>query len=197
MALRATPNAWAATPTRPNPRAFKAVLGICGFIVGAWIAGGIAATFTGGIGLVALIAAVAGGLITGSIFVTLYYVGVFVVGASAGWIIGAMITSTAGNPVHMIVFVILALLGGILAVSFQRHVLTIATSLIGSWYIVGGSLLLLGSEHADTTIFAVPGDIVLARGGGQVVVLASWLFLAISGIVFQYGFGREKKTKRG
>ena len=178
-------------------RAFKAVLGITGFIVGAWIAGGIAATFTGGVGVIAVIAAVAGGLITGSIFVTLYYVGVFVVGASAGWIVGAMITSAAGNPVHIIVFVILALLGGILAVSFQRHILIIATSLIGSWYVVAGSLVLLGSELADTMIFTVPGDIVIVRGGGQIVVLASWLLLAISGIVFQYGFGREKKAKRG
>ena len=176
-------------------RAFKVVLGIIGFITGAWLAGGIAATFTGGIGVVALIAAVAGGLIAGSIFVTLFYVGIFVVGAAAGWLFGVMITSAAGNSMHIIPFVILALLGGILAVSFQRLVLTISTGVIGSWYIVAGTLLFFGSELANTIMFRVPGQIVSGDEGQQVIVLSSWLFLAISGIVFQYGFGRKKKVK--
>ncbi|MBN2185023.1 MAG: DUF4203 domain-containing protein [Candidatus Krumholzibacteriota bacterium] len=176
-------------------RAFKVVLGIAGVIAGAWLAGGIAATFTGGFGVVALIAAVAGGLIAGSIFVTLYYIGIFVIGAAAGWLFGVMITSMAGNSLHIIAFVILAVLGGILAVSFQRLVLTISTGVIGSWYIVAGTLLFFGSGLSDIIMFRVPGEIVHGGAREQIIVLSIWLFLAISGIVFQYGFGRRKKVK--
>ncbi|MBN2070568.1 MAG: DUF4203 domain-containing protein [Candidatus Krumholzibacteriota bacterium] len=175
-------------------RAFRAVLGIIGFITGAWLAGGVTATFTGGIGIVALIAGVAGGLIVGSIFVTLYYMGIFIVGAAAGWLSCVMMASMAGNGMNIILFIILAAAGGILAVSFQRFVLTVSTAVIGAWYIVTGILLFFRSALASVVVFRVPGQVVLPDIGSRLIVLLSWFFLALSGVVFQYRFSGQKRS---
>ncbi len=175
-------------------RAFKSVLGVLGFFLGAYLAGGITASFTGGIGIVAIIAGIAGGIIVGLLFVTLYYIGIFILGASAGWLLGVMITSTAGHGMHIILFIILAVLGGMLAISFQRLVITISTALIGAWYMVAGTLFFFGSGFVPMIMFRNPGQVILYDRGPQIVILLSWIFLGISGMVFQYRYGARKRS---
>lgn len=177
-------------------RIFKIVLGIIGFILGAYFVGGFAASYTGGVGIVALIAGLAGGLIGGSVFVTLYFIGIFFLGAIGGWVFGVMLTSTAGSGMHIILFIMLALGGGILAIFFQKLVIIVSTSLIGAWYMVAGAFTLMGSEFTPMVMFGYPSRFASFAEGPGIVMLMCWIALGVSGIVFQYRYSASR-DKRG
>ena len=155
--------------------------------------GSFTAAYTGGFGVVALIAGFAGGLIGGALFVSLYYFGVFVLGACAGWLFGVLITSAAGNTMHVLLFVILALIGGILAVMFQRLIITASTAMIGAWYMVAGAFTFLGSEYTPLKMFSDPDSMTGIDEGPGLVLLLSWLALSVSGMIFQYRYGPKKE----
>ena len=174
-------------------RIFKVVLGMAGFIIGAYLLGSFTSAYMGGFGVVALIAGFAGGLIGGALFVTLYYFGVFVLGASAGWLFGVLITSAAGNTMHVLLFVILALIGGILAVMFQRLIITVSTAMLGAWYMVAGAFTFLGSEYTPVKMFSDPDSMTDISDGPGLVLLLSWLALSVSGMIFQYRYGPKKE----
>jgi hypothetical protein len=176
-------------------RMFKAVLGLIGFILGAYIVGGLTASFMGGMGIVPLIAGVAGGLIFGSLFVGLYYMGVFVLGAAAGWLFGVMITSMAGNSLHILLFIILALVGGILAVTFQKTIITVATSFLGAWYLVAGSFFFMGSGYTPMITFVDPAGLSMAGDGPGIVILICWLTLSVSGMIFQFKYSKNNNDR--
>ena len=104
-------------------RAFKVVLGIVGFAGGAYLGAGAGAYFTGGFGIVAVITGLIGGLIGAALVSVVYYAGIFVLGALGGWVIYTMIAGAAGYGPHLILLIVLALIGGILALFFQKFLI--------------------------------------------------------------------------
>ncbi|MCK4537352.1 MAG: TMEM198/TM7SF3 family protein [Candidatus Krumholzibacteria bacterium] len=176
-------------------RMFKAVLGLIGFILGAYLVGGLTASFMGGMGLVPLIAGVAGGLICGSLFVGLYFMGIFVLGAAAGWLFGVLITSMASNSLHILLFIILALVGGILAVTFQKTIIVVATAILGSWYLVAGSFFFMGSGYTPMITFRDPAGLSMSGDGPGIVIIACWLALAVSGMIFQFKYSKNSDDR--
>lgn len=176
-------------------RLFKGVLGIAGFILGAYFGWTLTASYMGGSGVVPVIAGFAGGLIGGAVFVSLYFTGVFVLGAVAGWLLGVMLTSASGNTMHILLFSILALAGGILAVLFQRTIIIFATAITGAWYLTAGSFYLMGSGYTPMVMFKKPGNIVVFSGDSGMVILVCWAALSFAGIVFQYRFNRRCKKE--
>lgn len=174
-------------------RIFRIVLGIVGFITGAYIAGYLTSRFTGGLGIMTLIAGLAGGLILGSVFVTLYMAGVFILGATAGWLFGFILTNAADRSLHIILFIILALSGGILAVLFQRMIVIVSTAMIGAWYMVAGGFALMGSGYTPMAMFEEPGSLIVFADGPGLVILICWFALALSGVFFQYRYGNRSR----
>ncbi|MCK4351192.1 MAG: DUF4203 domain-containing protein [Candidatus Krumholzibacteria bacterium] len=169
-------------------RAFKIVLGIVGFAAGAYFGAIVAAHYTGGFGVIAIIAGVIGGLIGGSLIVAVYYAGVFVLGALGGWVIYTMITGAAGYGPHTILLILLVLLGGILALFFQKLIIIVSTAFLGSWLIVSGGFSLLGSGLGPLDLFYYPERLLRPVGGLNTIIVICWVALGIAGSIFQFRF---------
>ena len=172
-------------------RAFKIVLGIVGFAVGAYFGAVVAAHFTGGFGVVAIVAGVIGGLIGGALIVAVYYIGVFVLGALGGWVIYTMIAGAAGYGPQMILLIVLALLGGILALFFQKFIIIVSTAFFGSWLIVSGGFSLLGSGLGPLDLFYEPVRLLRPVGGLNTIIVICWVALGIFGSIFQFRFSER------
>ena len=169
-------------------RSFKIVLGIVGFAAGAYLGAIVAAHYTGGFGVIAVIAGVIGGLIGGSLVVTVYYAGVFILGALGGWVIYTMITGAAGYGPHTVLLILLALLGGILALFFQKFIIIVSTAFIGSWLIVSSGFSLLGSGLGPLDLFYCPERLLRPVGGLNTIIVICWVALGIAGSIFQFRF---------
>jgi len=124
-------------------RIFKVMLGIAGFIAGAWLFFMIGIHFTGHAGILTVILTIFGGLIGASLSVAFYFIGVFLIGALGGWHIGLLIAGATGAVFLLVIPIVLAVIGGILAIFFQRLIVTISTAFIGAWGVVAGGFFFL------------------------------------------------------
>ncbi len=177
-------------------RAFKIVLGIVGFAAGAYLGASVGAFFTGGFGVVAVIAGLIGGLIGAALVSVVYYVGVFVLGALGGWVIYTMIAGAAGYGPQLILLLILAIAGGVLALFFQKFLIIVSTAFIGSWCIVSGGFSMLGSGFGPFDLFYAPIRLLRPVGGINTIVVICWVALGILGSIFQFRFSGGRAYKK-
>ena len=165
-------------------RLVRVVLAIAGFVVGILL-GYLLAGFLGASGSAVWIVALVCGIVCGSLATAVYKVGVFLLGAVAGWLLGGMIGTHLGGSLPVIVPLAAALLVGLLAVASQRIVVTLATALSGSWLAVrAGAALLAGKSVALTDLI----DGALAPGSWEAASLgffAAWGVLALAGALVQ------------
>jgi hypothetical protein len=177
-------------------RAFKVVLGVIGFAVGAYLGVGAGAFFTGGVGVIAVITGLIGGLIGAALVSVVYYVGIFVLGALGGWVIFTIMAGAVGYGPHLILLIVLALIGGILALFFQKFLIIVSTAFIGSWCVVSGGFSLLGSDFSPFDLFHAPVRLLRPVGGLNTIVVISWVALGILGAIFQFSFSERHKYKK-
>ena len=179
-------------------RLFKMVMGIYGFILGALIASsmvGAAGTW------VIVLAALAGGLAGALVLVVGYFAGVALVGAGLGAFIVNVAWKPFGGEPHWIAVLACAALGAIVAMSFQRYVIIIATSFAGAWtMLVGAAALMLGkgarAASATTDVWVVyPGY----AGPPSRWVYVAWIAIALTGMYVQLhtsGKGGAKSRRK-
>lgn len=177
-------------------RAFKVVLGVVGFAIGAYLGASAGAYFTGGFGIIAVITGLVGGLIGAALVSVVYYVGVFVLGALCGWVIYTMIAGAAGYGPHNILLIVLALTGGILALFFQKFLIIVSTAFIGSWFIVSGGFSMVGSDFGPFDLFYAPVRLLRPDGGINTIVVICWVALGILGSIFQFRFSDRPGYKK-
>jgi len=179
-------------------RIFRTVLGILGFLLGAWLFYQAGLYFGAGT-VLRIILAIFGGLIGASLSVAFFFVGIFILGAAGGWHAGMLLWGAAGTEFMILVPIALALIGGLLALFFQRVAIVISTSLIGAWTIVSGGFYLMGSGVLPTTLVRNPGMLLKGLSETRPVVLISWLALALAGTFYQFRFtgGRSPARKGG
>ena len=122
-------------------RLFKFVLGLTGFLLGTALAG-YTALLASGSALVALVAGLVGGLLGALLLVASYFIGVFLVGAALGCILGIVLLGlTAAGP-QPVLLIALGAVGGIAAVVLQKVVIILATAFGGAYSVVMGSTCL-------------------------------------------------------
>lgn len=173
-------------------RIFKFILGLTGFILIGAAAGGIGYALSHQ-EAIALLTGLAGGLIGAALMVALYYVGVFIVGAILGGVLGVVLSGAAGSSPEPAVLLILAIIGGVVALIIQKFMIILSTSFGGAGSIVLGIAFF-------TTGAVDPANINrLFRSGGILLyaILLCWLALGIAGVIVQYKTvpTKEKKTK--
>jgi len=164
-------------------RMFRFVLAIFGFIIGASFVAGFGFTLTDGKEIVViLIAAVAGGLIVGALFLFLYSAGVFLLGAIFGILLFSGIIGFVNSHSSPILYILPALVGGILALLLQKFMIILITSFTGAWvsvmavlYIISSDFSLFGLEYLDRL-----GENQTYR------IVFSWLALGVLGFITQY-----------
>jgi hypothetical protein len=165
-------------------RIFKVVLAFIGFVLGAMLggAGGYAASQEE---LVGILCAVVGGCIGAALMVLLYFVGVFLLGALLGAGLGALLFAVADSEPMPAVLVILAVMGGVVAILLQKLIIIVGTSFGGAWNVVVGFAYFTTHRLDPTNVESL--EYFMRSGGGVVyAVILCWILLGIAGVVVQY-----------
>jgi len=164
-------------------RMFRFVLAIAGFLIGALFVAGFGFTLTDGKEIVViLIAAVAGGLIIGALFLFLYSAGVFLVGAIFGILLFSGIIGFVNGNTSLILYILPALVGGILALLLQKFTIILITSFTGAWVSVMAVLYFINRDFSPLSLEFL--DLI---GENQTYrIVFSWLALGMLGFITQY-----------
>jgi hypothetical protein len=180
-------------------RLFRLVLGVYGFILGALLASamvGASGTWT------AVAAAMAGGALGALVLFAGYFVGVALIGAGLGALAVNLAWKPFGGEPHWAVLLVVAAVGAITAMKFQRYVIILATAFGGSWtMLVGAAALMAGpgarAASAGPDLWIVyPGY----AGPGGMWAYVAWIVIAFTGTYVQMHTGggktRAKTRKR-
>ena len=163
-------------------RIFRFVLGVMGFILGAAAAGAIAFEFSEGREMIAIGAAILGGILGAGIMFVLYILGVFVIGAVLGGLVAFSAFTYVGEDPDILITLITAFVVGVVAMFLKRFMIILATSLSGAWIVVTGFTYYLKSGFNPLE----PGS-VLSMGEDQLYrFLIVWLGLFVAGFTVQY-----------
>lgn len=173
---------------------FKFILGVFGFFVGASLAASFVSVSSGGSQTTALIAAVIGGIIGAVLMVALYFVGIFLFGAGLGYIVGMHLTANLNINPEPTILIVLAVIGGILALIAQKFMIIISTAFMGSWAVISGIFYFIKGDYYPVISFQDP-DVFKFLGEQSHLMLALWIGLGIIGVLVQYAFFAEKKIK--
>src|SRR3974390_924652 len=113
----------------------KISLAVIGLVVGTYGGWQIGLALVPGNELGVLVCAIIGGLVGMGLCLWLYFLGVFLVGATAGAIIAGAFVNGAGQQVQPVVFLVLPLICGIIALVAQRVMISVSTGLSGAYLI--------------------------------------------------------------
>jgi hypothetical protein len=176
-------------------RIFKVVLGILGFLLGAYLAAYFVYGWSGGNEIFTIIAAIVGGIIGGSLITFLYFVGIFALGACGAWILAVMITSGSGHEIHLVVMIILAAIGGVLALVFQKLIIILSTSFSGSLCVFSGIYFIADGGFSSIHVIQDPRILLGYIEEVSPVTFILWLILAVAGVIFQYRSAGRRKIR--
>ncbi len=166
-------------------RLFKVVLGIAGFIAGAALFYHLGAQYTANM-IVLVILTIFGGMIGASLSMAFYYVGLFLLGALAGWQIGFLMSTAINMEFIIIIPIVAAVIAGFLACFFQKPIIIAATALIGAWSVVTGGFYFFGTGIIPIDLFRDPFMLVESLRETNPVVILAWIVLSIAGMIFQF-----------
>jgi hypothetical protein len=177
-------------------RLFRLVLGVYGFILGALVASssvGAASTWT------VVLWAFGGGALGALILLVGYFVGVALVGAGVGALLVNVAWKPFGGDPHWAALLAAAALGAIAAMSFQRHVIIIATAFVGAWtMLVGAATLMLGKgARAASSVNDI--WVVYPTSGSQsgLWIFVVWIGVALVGLYVQlHTSGKAHKSRK-
>lgn len=169
-------------------RIFKFILGTVGFLVGGFLAGAVGYSASNE-PLVAVLAGLVGGLLGAALLVGLYFVGIFLFGALLGVVVGASFFAAAGSQPEPAVLLILAAIGGVLALMFQKFMIVISTAFNGAWNVVAGIACL-----ATGTIDPANLEKLFRPDGSQrFVAILCWIVLGAAGAIYQFRSAQETR----
>ncbi|HWH71451.1 MAG TPA: DUF4203 domain-containing protein [Candidatus Sulfotelmatobacter sp.] len=172
-------------------RILKLSLGIIGFIAGAVGGWQIGLSLVPSSNAIALVCAILGALVGAVLCVWLFFLGIFLLGASAGTITASALFSTAGHQPHPILLLACAIAFGIVALLIQKLMIIVSTTFSGAYLITAGILhLLTGGQNSLPLWF----DYSHSSSAGLLgfVVLGCWLVLGLAGVGFQYRGSRRR-----
>jgi hypothetical protein len=164
-------------------RILKVTLGLFGFIFGAYAAWELALSRFDANTAFALVCALVGGLIGMALYVWLYFLGIFLLGATAGAIVVAAVFNGSAHQPEPMVFLAASIIGGIVALIAQKLMIIVSTAFSGSYLIVAGLWPFVAS-HAPARIWLYPAPD--SSGPWRYAALAAWLILGLVGLRVQF-----------
>ena len=198
-------NAWAGQITVPlavavgilicfwGYRLLKVTFGAMGFIVGATGGWAVGLSLAPGNNGIALACAAIGGVIGAGLCIWLFFLGIFLLGASAGAIVATVLFSAAGNQPQQILVLVFAIVFGVIALVMQKLMIIVSTAFSGSYLVTAGLFhFLTGAQDSSAPWFdhLQPGS----TGILGYVALVFWLVLGLAGGSCQYG-GRRRRDE--
>lgn len=176
-------------------RIFKIILAIWGFILGAIGGALLGAIFGMGQTVYMVLGGLLGGIIGAVLLVVVYFIGIFILGALAGFLLAYILGMSFNLPTHPAILLVTSVLGGILAIIFQKFMIIFSTALAGAWSMVLGIFILTGWIPFQE-LFLRP-KLIFGAGGILYITLLAWIILAIAGTVIQFTLtGKKKKDNQ-
>ncbi len=172
-------------------RLLKLTLGLMGLVAGASAGWALGMSLEPGNNGIALVCAVIGAAIGAVLYLWLFYVGVFLLGASAGAIVAAALCNGAGYLPQPIPVLAAALVFGVLALVMQKFMIILSTAFLGSYLVMAGLFRLVPSLQNHSPLWfnhAQPGS----AGSWGYAALVLWLILGLVGVRFQRRAHRTK-----
>ena len=180
-------------------RVFRIVLGIYGFILGAFVATSAMGTSdTAWLVGVALV----GGLVGALILIAAYFIGVALIGAGlAAVAVNIVWGQLSGAEPPAWAIIIAAVIGALASLSLQRYVIVIGTAFGGAWTAIVGAMAIAGDRGGEVTQAAARavGDrpdvwvlYPLNPAPGQWWVIVAWLVLGAAGLFVQLRYTAKK-----
>ena len=124
-------------------RLFRLVLGVYGFILGAFIT----TSMMGSANMWTLVlAAVVGGILGAILMIAAYFMGVGLVGAGLAALAVHVVWRVIGGEPPTAVLVIVCVVGALGALSAARYVVVFGTALAGAWTLILGALALMAPK---------------------------------------------------
>lgn len=179
-------------------RIFKVILAILGFISGAYMAAAIAFNLLGREqAVLVILAGLVGGVIGAVLVVAFYFIGIFLLGAWLGSLLGILLAGGGESTVATVIILVLAVIGGVVALMLQKLMIIVSTSLSGSWAIVSGALQLVGGGLGPVRPFQYYPNLRALRpmGAWGYVMLLCWVLIGIAGMGVQYRITRERRPE--
>ena len=174
-------------------RLLKFTLAVVGLIAGAAGGWAVGLSLAPGNNGIALVCAIIGGVICAVLCIWLFFLGIFLLGASAGAIVATTLFHAAGNQPQPILVLLLAIVFGVIALVMQKFMIIVSTAFIGSYLIIAGIVhLLTGAKDVSALWFdhLQPGS----AGILGYAALVFWLVLGLAGGSFQYR-GRRRREE--
>lgn len=172
-------------------RLLKLTLGLLGFIAGAYAGWQLAATALHASDLQALICAVVGGLLGMALYLWLYFLGVFLLGATAGAIMAAAFFNGTAHPAQPLVVLASSVAFGLVALVAQKFMIIVATAFSGAYLVAAGLWPFIAHGQSPSRIWLDPAHITPLGSLGY-AALAIWFVLGIVGISVQLRAGSKK-----
>ena len=162
-------------------RLFKIILGLTGFLLGGALGGAVGYAIWPQ-EVAALAACLVGGIIGAAVLVGLYFIGVFLIGALLGGVLGQVFFAAAEINPQPVVMLIVAVIVGVVALIFQRLMVIVSTGFGGAWIVV------VGIAYFTTGAIDLTNLERMYRSGGGLTyaMLLCWIALGIIGVIVQY-----------
>lgn len=176
-------------------RVFRTVLGIYGFIFGAFVATSAMGT-SDTAWLVG--AALIGGIVGALIFIAAYFIGVALIGAGLAAIaVNVVWGQLAGGDPPALAIIIAAVAGALASLSLQRYVIVVGTAFGGAWTLLVGGLAIAGNGAAQAAASSAterPDVWVLYPmnpAPGEIWVPIAWIVLGLIGVFVQLRYSKK------
>ncbi|MFO7639395.1 MAG: DUF4203 domain-containing protein [bacterium] len=172
-------------------RLLRVTLAVAGFLCGAGLGWFVTAGISGIAPLVVVIVVLAAGAL-GAVLATLVYkVGVFLLGAGIGAMLALFAFAGGGGTAIWLVVAAVAVVFGLVTVFLERAMVTILSALAGAWGVALGAFHLAGWLDMNRGVEALAP---LNVGAGRLpYIVGAWLFLAVLGMLAQFGQGRKRR----
>lgn len=170
-------------------RIFKFTLRLIGFL----LSGALAGTYVYAISQEvwqSLMAGLLGGLIGAFLMVTFYFVGIFLIGAFLGGVLGTVFSAGIQSNPEPVTLLILAIIMGAITLKFQKFMIIVSTGFGGAWIVVTGIANFTTGEINFTNL----EQLFRSQAGNIYVMILFWLALGVTGVIVQYKSAPTKQT---
>jgi len=172
-------------------RVLKVSLATVGFVVGAFGGWELGLSWANNATAIPLVCMLLGGVVGMILCLWLYFVGIFLIGATAGAVVAAACFSEVGHQTHPILFLVLPIVFGVIALVVQKFMVILSTAFSGAYLIVAGiwPFVLHNPDISQIWLYPAQKTSTENLGTGALVV---WGLLTLIGIGSQLRAGHRK-----
>jgi hypothetical protein len=171
-------------------RLLKLTLGLLGFIAGAYAGWQLGVSQLDANNVMALVCAFVGGLFGMALYLWLYFLGIFLLGATAGAIVAAAFFNGTAHQPQPLVLLAISVGFGLIALMAQKFMIAAATAFTGAYLIAAGIWPFIATQN-PSRIWLDPTHVTPSGSIGY-AALAIWLVLGVIGTSFQFRGGPRK-----